>query len=93
MVAKVVATFKIMPESPDVSLEALDEHLSAVFSKYGKIYKQRIQPVAFGLNALVYEFIMEEKEGGTEPVEAELREVPDVSDVQVTDVTRMFEGI
>lgn len=92
--AKVVVTLKVTPESPDVNLEVLDERASAIILKYGKIYKQRIEPVAFGINALAYEIIMEENTaGGTEPIETEIKEIPGVGDVQVTDVTRMFEGI
>ena len=90
--AKIVVTLKIMPVSPDVSLDALRNGVDAVILKYGKIYKQAIRPIAFGINALEYSVIMDETEAGTTPMEEEIKEeVPDVSDVQVTEVTRMVD--
>jgi len=89
--AKVVATMKVMPTGTDVSLEELDRNAENVIIKYGKVYKKKIQPIAFGINALVYEVLMEEKAGGTEALETEIKDIPEVSDVQVTDVTRIVD--
>jgi len=89
--AKLVVTFKVLPTGVDVSLETLGKNVESVLVKYGKIYKQRLQPVAFGINALVFELIMEDKEGGTDAVETELKDVPELSDVQVTDITRVVD--
>jgi translation elongation factor aEF-1 beta len=89
--AKIVATMKVMPTGTDVSLEGLGENVENVIIKHGRVYKKKIQPIAFGINALVYEVLMEEKAGGTDAMEAEVKDVPEVSDVQVTDVTRIMD--
>jgi elongation factor 1-beta len=89
--ANVIVTLKVLPVSPEVNMQMLDQNAESVLMKYGKIYKKRMEPVAFGINAMVYWLIMDENKGGTDPVEAELKDVPEVSDVQVTDVTRMMD--
>lgn len=91
--AKVVVTMKVMPTGTDVSLEELDTNVESIIVKYGKVYKKKIQPIAFGINALVYDVIMEEKAGGTDTLETDIKDIPEVGDVQITDVTRMLDGV
>ena len=89
--ADVVVTVKVMPDSPERNIEHLKAAIDKVMIKYGRIYKRGVQPIAFGINAIVYSIIMKEQEGGTEPVEAELKKIDGVGDVQVTDVTRVMD--
>ncbi len=89
--ANVIATMKIMPDSPDRNLEELGEKIEEIISEFGKVYKKTIQPVAFGLSALIYAVMMEEKQGGTDPLEEKIKSVEGVNDVQVTDVTRSVD--
>jgi elongation factor 1-beta len=49
-----------------------------------------VQPIAFGLKALLITVIVEDKEGGTEAVEASLSAIDEVESVQVVAVTRML---
>lgn len=48
----------------------------------------KVEPVAFGLQALVFMFSVDEAKGGTEELEKKIAEMPGVSSVQVTDVRR-----
>ena len=89
--ANVVVTIKMMPDSPDTNLEEVGQKIEEVVKEFGKLYKKSTQPVAFGINAMVYAVIMAEKEGGTDPIEEALKKVDGVSDVQVTDVTRIVD--
>lgn len=89
--ANVVVTMKILPDSPDRNLDELEKKIEEKINEFGKIYKKSRQPIAFGINAIVVSFIMEEKEGGTEPVEKAIKEIEGTGDVQVTDVTRMVD--
>lgn len=89
--ADVVVTMRIMPDSPERDLAELGKKIDESILKFGRLYKKNEEPVAFGLKALVYSFIMEEKEGGTDPVEKAVREIEGVNDVQVTDVTRFVD--
>lgn len=89
--ANVVVTMKIMPDSPDRNIDELGKKVEDILTKFGKLYKKSVQPIAFGLNAMIYSFIMEEKKGGTDPVEEEVKKIEGVGDVQVTDVTRFVD--
>lgn len=91
MVANVVVTFKLMPESPELSINDLRQKIGNTLVKFGRIYKESVEPIAFGLNAIVFSLITIEKEGGTDPIEKALREIHGIADVQVTDVTRVVD--
>lgn len=87
--ATVVVTLRIMPESPDADLGAVEAaSLSAISSFGGSFAKREVEPVAFGLNALIIMFTMPEERGGTEELEKSLALIHGVSSVQVTDVRR-----
>lgn len=89
--ANVIATIKIMPDSPERDLEELSAKIEEKISEFGKVYKKSVQPVAFGLKALIYAVMMEEKKGGTEPLEEGLGTIEGINDIQVTDVTRSVD--
>lgn len=83
-------TIKIMPSSPDVNLEELKEKIkSVVEAKEGKKTRFEEEPIAFGLNAVKVFFDLDEN-NELEPIEESLKEVENVSSVQVTDMRRAF---
>ena len=53
--AKAIVTFKLMPESPDVDLEAIKEEAQQIAQEAGAIgqMQTRIEPIAFGLKAVL----------------------------------------
>jgi len=86
----VVVTLKIMPETPEVDLEALRiiilKHIED-FAGAGQT-KYEIQPVAFGLKSLTILFVMDEAIGSTEALENKITELSGVQSVECTDVRR-----
>jgi len=89
--ANVVINFKIMPDSPERNLDELRQKVGETLATFGKIYKDAVEPIAFGLNAMIFSVITLEKEGGTEPLEQAIKAIEGISDVQVTDVTRVVD--
>lgn len=89
--ANVVITMKILPDSPERNLDELGKIIEKALIKFGKIYKKSVQPIAFGINAMIFSVIMEEKAGGTDPIENEVRKIKGLGDVEVTDVTRIVD--
>ena len=87
---EVVATLKIMPESPDVDLEALKAAIQAAMPAEAEFHKIEEEPVAFGLIALNTMVVVDDGEGGTEATEAALNDLSDVESIQVTDVRRLM---
>lgn len=85
---EVAATIKIMPESVDTDLEELKTKLEAVLPDGTSLYSSKIEPVAFGLKALILVVMVGDIEGGTEQVEDAFSKVEGVENVQVTELGR-----
>lgn len=89
--AKAIVTIKIMPESPDVDLDAISKLAEEKINSFaGESAEKRFEqePVAFGLKALKITFVMDEDIGSTDPVEQEIATIAGVNSVDVVDVRR-----
>jgi elongation factor 1-beta len=84
----VAVKIKIMPDSPESDLVEIEKSVKNLLEKHGVKNPQfQIQPIAFGLNALVIMFGWpEEKE--LEELEEELQRIASVSSVQLLDIRR-----
>ena len=87
---EVAAQIKIMPSSPDVDLQELSSRIESAVTKYGQLHNCEVQPIAFGLKALLITVIIEDREGGTEQIEASLTAITEIESVQVVAVSRML---
>jgi len=95
--AKIIVTFKIMPEGPDVDLTKISEQAKEKIASFvGGDYdpesdlKISIVDVAFGLKALDIKAILDEEKGGTEKLEKEFKDLDGVKSVEVIDVRRII---
>ncbi|QSG07455.1 elongation factor 1-beta [Halapricum desulfuricans] len=86
---KVAAKIKVMPQSPDVDLDALQERLEQSLPEGAKINGFERDEVAFGLVALLPTVIVPDEAGGTEAVEEAFGEVEGVESVSVENVGRV----
>ena len=66
---EVLTTMKIMPDSPDVDLEAIKATIESSMPVGAKLHEMSEEPIAFGLVAIILQFITDDGEGGSEPVE------------------------
>jgi translation elongation factor aEF-1 beta len=87
---EVVATIKLMPESPEVDLEKMKADIQASIPEGAELHKIDEEPIAFGLVALNVMVIVEDQEGGTEKVEENLAKVSGVNSIEVTDTRRLM---
>ncbi|MDR0900677.1 MAG: elongation factor 1-beta [Methanobrevibacter sp.] len=87
---EVVATVKLMPESPDVDLEQMKIDVQNAVNEDAEFHKVEEEPIAFGLVALNVMFIVDDGEGGTEIVEEKLANLPNVNSIEVMDVRRLM---
>ena len=86
---KVAAKIKVMPDSPDIDLDALQERLESALPEGAKINGVEREDVAFGLIALYPTVIVPDGSGGTEAVEENFSEVDSVESVGVENVGRI----
>lgn len=86
---KVAAKIKVMPNSPDVDLDDLQDRLEQALPEGAKINGFERDNVAFGLVALFPTVIVPDDAGGTEAVEESFSTVEDVQSVEVQNVGRI----
>jgi len=80
---------KIMPSSPDVNLDEIQNKAKAlVEEKGGKNREYEIQPIAFGLNAIIAFFEWPEEQE-LDSIEEALKNIENVSSVQVIDMRKI----
>lgn len=80
-----------MPTGTDVDLDRLTETCKAkIEEKGGMVHKTEKEEVAFGLKALVFVFLGDEKKINVDEIEASLKELPEISTIDIIDVRRAF---
>ncbi|MFW5918342.1 MAG: elongation factor 1-beta [Haloferacaceae archaeon] len=85
----VAAKIKVMPESPEVDLDELEDRLEAALPEGAEIRGYQREDVAFGLVALLPTVIVPDDAGGTEGVEEAFRDVEGVESIDVDSVGRL----
>ncbi|MFC1727991.1 elongation factor 1-beta [Nanoarchaeota archaeon] len=88
--AKVIVTFKIMPESPESDLDKIqEESKQKIIDFVGEgDMKIEVEPMAFGLKAIKIIFVADEDKGSTDDLEEQIKELEGVSSLEVIDVRR-----
>lgn len=87
--AKVIITFKIMPEGVEINLEDLKSQIIKRITSFGGIItEEKKEPVAFGLNSLNITFNLDEDKGDTEKLEEEICKIKGVQSCSVIAVSR-----
>jgi elongation factor 1-beta len=81
----VAVTFRILPEDAEADLEALQ---AKVRKALGPVLRDlQVQPIAFGLKAIVAMTVLSDAEGGSDRLEQALTALPGVGSVETVDVT------
>ncbi len=88
--AEIIMTLKIMPESPETDLEALEAGVkSKITEAVGESqFKVETEPIAFGLKAIKISFVIDESKGSQDELENDISEMEGVNSVEVVDVRR-----
>lgn len=83
------AKYKLMPKSPDADLEAIKEDAKKIVEDFGGENKEyKIEPVAFGLKAvIVFFFYQDDKD--TEHLEEEFSKIENVASAQLIDMRKI----
>ena len=84
--AENMVVYRIMPSGPGAD-EKIKKALEGI--KNASLKDIKVEPVAFGLNAVIAAFVMPEEEGLTEKLEKELKAIEGVSDVRLEHMSRI----
>jgi len=87
--AKVILTIKLMPDSPEADLDAIQAAADKIVKEFGsEVGKVEIEPIAFGLKAIKLYLVLEEGKGSPDDLEEQLRALDHVNSAETIDVRR-----
>lgn len=87
--ARIVGTYKILPEDTDIDLDLLKENISKVLPENVRISASGKRPLAFGLVALVVDINFAEQDGLQDEIEEILAKVEGVSEIEALQLFRL----
>jgi elongation factor 1-beta len=83
------AKYKLMPTSPDVDLNTIEESAKKIVKEFGGTNKEySIEPVAFGLKALIVFFFYPDDKNAEE-IENKFAQIENVASTQLIDMRKI----
>jgi elongation factor 1-beta len=86
--ARLVARIKVLPTDIDVNLDIMVNKLKSSLPDGMAIKNSVKEPIAFGLNALIVDFLLDDKEGQMDMLENMVKQTEGVSEIEVMNISR-----
>ena len=85
----VVANLRILPNDVSVDMVKIAEKVKKAAGERRAVHSMEVKPIAFGLKALEVNLLFNDKKGGIDETEAEIRKIEGVGEVETTGLNRL----
>ncbi len=86
--SRLVARIKILPKDSETDIETLINNLKMGIPTGMELKAHAKEPIAFGLNALIGDFLLDDAEGEMEKLEDSLRQIEGAGEIQIITISR-----
>ena len=87
--ARLVARIRILPADADSNLDNVVESIKNSMPEGMEMKGHIMEPIAYGLMAVIGDFFLEDAEGQMDKLEDSIRSVEGVGEIEVTNVSRI----
>src|SRR3954469_18095605 len=85
---RLVARIRILPAESDSNLESVVTGLKDKIPKGMELKAHAKEPIAFGLNAIIGDFLIDDAEGEMEKLEESLKQTDGAGEIQIITISR-----
>ena len=86
--ARLVARIRILPADADSNLDNVVESIKTYMPQGMEMKGHALEPIAFGLKAIIGDFLLEDAEGQMDKLEESIKRVEGVGEIEVTNISR-----
>ena len=87
--AKLLLVIKILPTGTEINLDELTNSVKQNLKDGIKLKQSVIEPLAFGLEFIKAQFVLDDAEGQMESLETSVKSIDGVSEFEVLNMSRM----
>jgi elongation factor 1-beta len=86
--SRLVARIKILPADSETDIESLINNLKKNIPNGMELKAHAKEPIAFGLNAIIGDFLLDDAEGEMEKLEESLKQTDGAGEIQIITISR-----
>ena len=86
--ARLVARIRILPAEAESDLESVLSSMKSSMPEGLEMKGHAMEPIAFGLKAIVGDFTLEDAEGQMDKLEESIRRIEGVGEIEVMNISR-----
>jgi elongation factor 1-beta len=85
---RLVARIRIMPADAESNLDSVLQSIKNTMPQRMEMKGHAIEPIAFGLKAIIGDFLLDDAEGQMDELEESIKNVEGVGEIEVTNISR-----
>jgi elongation factor 1-beta len=86
--ARLVVRIRILPAEAESNLENVVESIKKSTPQGMEMKSSLMEPIAFGLKAIIGDFLLDDAEGQMDKLEEAIKSVEGVGEIEVTNISR-----